>query len=403
MLRAYEYRIYPTKEQEILLAKHFGCTRFIYNWALSLRKELYEKDGKSISKYELNKMITQLSKQEEYSWLKEVLAQSLQQSIQNLDTAFIKFFKEKTGFPKFKSKKTNRHSYRIPQNVKINFENSKVFLPKIKWVKIRIDRKFEGLIKSATVKQTPTGKYFVSVLVENGLNCVEKTKVDKENALGMDLGIKDFIIMSDGTKIPNPKFLRQKEQRLKVLQKRLSRKQKGSNNRNKYRLKVSKIHEKIANERKDFLQKLTTKLVKESQFDTFCLETLNIKGMLKNHKLAKSIAEASWYQFVEMLKYKCDWYGKNIVFIGQFEPSTKTCSICGYKNNSLTLQDRKWICPICHTHHDRDINAAINIRNFALCDANLQSFSGSVRSDGLVDSLPMDKGMKQEDLKFIKV
>lgn len=378
MLKSFVYRLYPNKEQEILLAKHFGCNRFIYNWALNLRKESYEQSGKTISKFELNKMVTQLAKKEEYSWLQEVLSQSLQQSIQNLDTAYIKFFKEKTGFPKFKSKKTHRHSYRIPQNVKIDFENHKVFLPKIKWVNIRVDREFEGLIKSATVKQLPSGKYFVSILVEDGKDYQTKKQIVHANAVGIDLGIKDFAILSDGTKIENPKFLRTKEQRLKVLQKRLSRKQKGSNNRNKQRIKVAKLHEKISNERKDFLQKLTTKLVKESQFDTFCLENLNVSGMMRNHKLAKSIAEVSWYQFIEMLKYKCEWYGKNLVQIGQFEPSTKTCSHCGYKNTELTLKDREWICPVCNTYHDRDINAAINIKNFALSEANLRSFSGSV-------------------------
>ena len=378
MLKSFVYRLYPNKEQEILLAKHFGCNRFIYNWALNLRKESYEQSGKTISKFELNKMVTQLAKKEEYSWLQEVLSQSLQQSIQNLDTAYIKFFKEKTGFPKFKSKKTHRHSYRIPQNVKINFEEHKVFLPKIKWVNIRVDREFEGLIKSATVKQLPSGKYFVSILVEDGKDYQTKKKIEHANAVGIDLGIKDFAILSDGTKIENPKFLRTKEQRLKVLQKRLSRKQKGSNNRNKQRIKVAKLHEKITNERKDFLQKLTTKLVKESQFDTFCLENLNVSGMMRNHKLAKSIAEVSWYQFIELLKYKCEWYGKNLVQIGQFEPSTKTCSHCGYKNTELTLKDREWICPVCNTYHDRDINAAINIKNFALSEANLKSFSGSV-------------------------
>ena len=378
MLKSFVYRLYPNKEQEILFAKHFGCNRFIYNWALNLRKESYEQSGKTISKFELNKMVTQLAKKEEYSWLQEVLSQSLQQSIQNLDTAYIKFFKEKTGFPKFKSKRTHRYSYRIPQNVKIDFEEHKVFLPKIKWVNIRVDREFEGQIKSATVKQLPSGKYFVSILVEDGKDYQTKKQIVHANAVGIDLGIKDFGILSDGTKIENPKFLRTKEQRLKVLQKRLSRKQKGSNNRNKQRIKVAKLHEKITNERKDFLQKLTTKLVKESQFDTLCLENLNVSGMMRNHKLAKSIAEVSWYQFTEMLKYKCEWYGKNLVQIGQFEPSTKTCSHCGYKNTELTLKDREWICPVCNTYHDRDINAAINIKNFALSEANLKSFSGSV-------------------------
>ena len=378
MFKAYEYRLYPNKKQQILIAKHFGCNRFIYNWALALRKELYESKGESISKYELNKKITELSKDEKYIWLKEVLTQSLQQSIQNLDTAFIKFFKEKTRFPKFKSKKTNRHSYRIPQNVKIDFENHKVYLPKLKWVNVRIDRTFDGKIKSATVKQTPTGKYFVSILVDENIINKKQKEIDFETSVGIDLGIKDFAILSNGTKIGNPKFLRLKEKRLKVLQKRLSRKQKGSKNRNKARLKVALQHEKISNERKDFLHKLTTKLVKESQFDTFCLETLGVKNMMKNHKLAKSIAEVSWYMFDTLLEYKAQKEGKNVVRIGRFEPSSKLCT-CGYKNNDLTLADREWTCPICNTHHDRDILAANNIKRFALSNANLNNLSRSVR------------------------
>ena len=398
MFKAYEYRLYPNKEQQILIAKHFGCNRFIYNWALALRKDLYESKGESISKYELNKKITELSKDEKYIWLKEVLTQSLQQSIQNLDTAFIKFFKEKTGFPKFKSKKTNRHSYRIPQNVKIDFENHKVYLPKLKWVNVRIDRTFDGKIKSATIKQTPTGKYFVSILVDENIINKKQKEIDFETSVGIDLGIKDFAILSDGTKISNPKFLRLKEKRLKVLQKRLSRKQKGSKNRNKARLKVSLQHEKISNERKDFLHKLTTKLVKESQFNTFCLETLGIQNMMKNHKLAKSIAEVSWYMFDTLLEYKAQKEGKNVVRIGRFEPSSKLCT-CGYKNNDLTLADREWMCPVCNTHHDRDILAANNIKRFALSDANLNNLSRSVRPVEPVELLTQVRAKKQEENK----
>ena len=318
MLRSYEYRLYPNKEQQVLLAKHFGCNRFIYNWALALRKEEYEKSGKTLSKFDINKKITELKHDENYIWLNEVLAQALQQSIQNLDTAYIKFFKEKTGFPKFKSKHSHRYSYRVPQGLKIDFKNHKVFVPKLKWLNIKVDRTFQGQIKSATVKQVPSGKYFISILIEDGIDCEDKKPITFEKAIGIDLGIKDFAILSNGEKIPNPKFLRNKEKRLKVLQKRLSKKVKGSKNRNKARIKVAKFHEKISNERKDFLQKLTAKLVKENQFDTFCLESLGIQGMMKNHKLAKSISEASWYQFITMLKYKCEWYGKNMVQIGRF-------------------------------------------------------------------------------------
>lgn len=281
MLKSYEYRLYPNKEQIIMLAKHFGCNRFIYNWALAKRIEEYEKTGKTISKFELNKMITQLKKEEKTQWLSEVLAQSLQQSIQNMETAYINFFRSKKGFPKFKSKKSHRYSYRIPQNLKVDFENHKIFLPKIGYVNIRVDRQFIGEIKSATVKQVPSGKYFVSILIEDGICEPDKKELDKDKAIGIDLGLKHFAILSNGIKIENPKTLKQHLAKLKVLQKRLSKKVKGSNNRNKARIKVAKQQEKIANIRKDFLQKLSTQIINDSQIDTICLETLNISGMLK--------------------------------------------------------------------------------------------------------------------------
>ena len=387
MLKSYEYRLYPNKEQIIMLAKHFGCNRFIYNWALAKRIEEYEKTGKTISKFELNKMITQLKKEEKTQWLSEVLAQSLQQSIQNMETAYINFFRSKKGFPKFKSKKSHRYSYRIPQNLKVDFENHKIFLPKIGYVNIRVDRQFIGEIKSATVKQVPSGKYFVSILIEDGVCEPNKKELDKDKAIGIDLGLKHFAILSNGIKIENPKTLKQHLAKLKVLQKRLSKKVKGSNNRNKARIKVAKQQEKIANIRKDFLQKLSTQIINDSQIDTICLETLNISGMLKNHKLAQAISDVSWYEFVRMLEYKANLNGKNILRIGRFEPSSKLCT-CGYINNDLTLSDRVWECPKCHTVHDRDLLASQNIKNIAFSDLNQKYYnSGLGKSVELVEVL----------------
>ena len=387
MLKSYEYRLYPNKEQIIMLAKHFGCNRFIYNWALAKRIEEYEKTGKTISKFELNKMITQLKKEEKTQWLSEVLAQSLQQSIQNMETAYINFFRSKKGFPKFKSKKSHRYSYRIPQNLKVDFENHKIFLPKIGYVNIRVDRQFIGEIKSATVKQVPSGKYFVSILIEDGICEPDKKELDKDKAIGIDLGLKHFAILSNGIKIENPKTLKQHLAKLNVLQKRLSKKVKGSNNRNKARIKVAKQQEKIANIRKDFLQKLSTQIINDSQIDTICLETLNISGMLKNHKLAQAISDVSWYEFVRMLEYKANWNGKNILRIGRFEPSSKLCT-CGYINNDLTLSDRVWECPKCHTVHDRDLLASQNIKNIAFSDLNQKYYnSGLGKSVELVEVL----------------
>lgn len=369
MLKAYEYRLYPNKKQIILLAKHFGCSRFIYNWALAKRIEEYEKTGKTISKFDLNKMVTQLKKDEKTQWLSEVNAQSLQQSIQNMETAYINFFRNKKGFPKFKSKKTYRYSYKLPQDVRINFNKNKIFLPKIGEVKIRIDRQFDGQIKSATVKQVPSGKYFVSVLVEDGVCEPDKKELNKNKAIGIDLGLKHFAILSTGEKIENPKTLKNNLTKLKILQRRLSKKVKGSSNRNKARIKVAKQHEKIKNIRKDFLQKLSKKIISDNQVDTICLETLNISGMVKNHRLAQAISDVSWYEFIRMLEYKAEWNGKNILRIGQFEPSSKLCT-CGYINKDLNLSDREWECPICHTKHDRDILAANNIKNIAFSDLN---------------------------------
>ena len=372
MNKTYSYRLYPTEDQKLRMAKTFGCNRYVYNRARALRIELYQREGKHISKFDLNKEVTKWKNTEETSWLKEVYSQSLQQTVANMDTAFINFFRNKMGFPKFKSKHSHRNSYRLPQNIKINFDENKIFLPGLKWVNIRIDRIFDGVIKYVTVKQVPSGKYFVQILVEDGKICPKKPELIKDNAIGIDLGIKDFAILSTGEKIANPKFMNSLGPKLSKEQRKLSRKMKGSHNYNKQRIKVARVYEKITNCRKDFLQKLSTKLISENQVNTICLETLNVKGMVKNHKLAKSIHDVSWYNFIQMLKYKAEWYGKNIVQIGRFEPSSKICSCCGYKNNNLTLDDRQWVCPYCHTVHDRDINAAKNIKNIAFTDINLK-------------------------------
>lgn len=387
MLKTYEYRIYPNNSQQVMLAKHFGCVRFVYNKALAMKTSLYEKEQKSISKFELNKEITKWKSEEGTEWLREVQAQALQQAMTDLDSAFIKFFREKKGYPKFKSKHNYRYSYRSPQGNKIDFETKKVFLPKIGWVKTRIDRTFEGEIRSITVKQVPSGKYFVSVLFMDNEENLPLQKINPDTTIGLDLGLKDFVVLSTGEKVPNPRTLKSNLKKLQVLQRRLSKKVKGSNNRSRARVKVVKQHEKVTNIRKDFLQKLSTRLTNESQVSTLCLETLNISGMLKNHKLARSISDVSWYAFTQMLIYKAERKGINILRIGQFEPSSKLCT-CGYKNTDLTLADREWTCPVCGTHHDRDILAANNIKRIALADLNLKyENSGLGKSVELVEVL----------------
>ncbi len=367
MLKAYKYRIYPTKEQEESFFQHFGACRFVYNWALENKIKSYEQNGKSVSRFTLNKMITELK--EEHTWLKNVNSQSLQGATLNLETAFTKFFREKKGFPNFKSKKNPVQSFSVPQFYEVDFDNNKVKLPKIGWIKSKLHRKFKGIEKTATLSRTLIGKYYISILVDDEQETPVKSLFNEKVTVGIDIGIKDFAILSNGEKIDNPKYLKTSMQRLNVLQRRMSRKQKGSKNRAKARNAVSKLHEKISNQRNDFQHKLSSKLIGENQ--ALALETLNVSGMLKNHCLALHIADASWSSFVAKLEYKAEWFGKTILRIGRFEPSTKICNVCGYYNKNLTLTDREWQCPDCKTNHDRDINAAINIKKFALHKQNL--------------------------------
>ena len=367
MLKAYKYRMYPTKEQEEMFFQHFGCVRVIYNWALELKIKTYEQDGKSISRFSLNKMIPELYEDKE--WLKDVNSQSLRGATLNLDSAFTKFFREKTGFPKFKSKKSPVQSFSVPQFYKVDFDANKVKLPKIGWITTKLHRRYAGIEKTATVSRTPTGKFYISILVDDEQELPVKSIFNEKVTVGIDVGIKDFAVLSNGEKIENPKYLKNSMTRLAVLQRRLSRKQKGSKNKVKARFAVSKLHEKISNQRNDFQHKLCSKLISENQ--AIALETLNVSGMLKNHCLAQSIADASWSSFVTKLEYKAEWYGKTIIRIGRFEPSTKICNVCGHYKKDMTLAIREWECPDCNTNHDRDVNAAINIKKFALDKQNL--------------------------------
>ncbi len=379
MLKTFKYRLYPNQEQQVLIAKHFGCVRYIYNYALESKIKFYKQEEKTISSFDLIKQLVQLKREPDTCWLKEVNAQSLQQSILNLDKAFSSFFKKKAGFPRFKSRH-KKQSFSCPQSVRVNFLDSTVKLPKIGEVRTVFSRQFKGQVKTCTISKTRTNKCFISILVETGEPLPAKPDINPTTTIGIDLGLKDFAITSDGKKIDNPRYLRSSEARLKILQRRASKKVKKSNNRKKAFLKVARMHEKIHDQRNDFLHKVSTELISENQ--TICLEDLAVKNMIKNHKLAKSISDVSWSRFVTFMKYKSEWYGVNLIQIGRFEPSSKMCSCCGFINKDLKLKHRKWRCLSCGILHDRDVNAAINIKRMGLKHAGTGSPGGLLEAPG---------------------
>ena len=380
MLKSIKIRIYPNAVQKEFISKQLGCCRFIYNKLLDYKKTQYEQNKQSVSLSQLGKYLTNLKKQDEYLFLNDVYARCLNQTMMDLIKAYDNFFKQHNGYPKFKSKKDTKQSCRFPINVfnRPNYICNKIkgnritLIKQLKNILFKCSRKDEiylnenqKYIHSVTLTKTSTNKYYLSILIDYNIN--QKDKLD--TVIGLDLGIKDFIVDSNRNRYENKHFYKNKEQKLKKLQRQLSKKQNGSNNRNKLKIKLAKVHEKIRNQRLNYLHQITSKILNENQI--ICIEDLNVNGMMQNHKLAKSIQELSLFEFRRQLEYKCRWYGRQLIIIDRFYPSSKTCHNCGYIYKGLRLSEREWVCPHCKSLIDRDYNAAQNILDEGLKQMNL--------------------------------
>lgn len=378
MLRSYRYRLYPTEIQKILLAKHFGCARWVYNYGLAEKMARYAEAGVCVSLFEMIGHLSQLKKREETKWLSEVGAQSLQGALRALDRAYTAFFKGTSRFPRFKCRQ-ERQSFQVAQRTRVDTKRQRVYILKFsEGIRGCFNRPFDGKIKTTTISRTPTGKYYASILVETPEAEPMPPPAEESKALGLDFGLKDLVVTSDGQRFENSKALKRDLRRLKIRQRRLSRKVKGSKNRDKARQRVALCHEHISNVRNDNLHKVSSHLVRENQATTLCIEDLSVTSMLtdssRSRSLNRSIQDAGWRELRRQLEYKCRWYGKNLRVIGRFEPSSKLCSDCGTVNRELKLSDRSWTC-VCGATHDRDVNAARNIKRFAFCEQNTSSES----------------------------
>lgn len=394
IMRAYKFRAYPTEKQRDLLERHFGCTRFVYNHFLAVRRDEYLGNKKRLNYYDTASRLKELKQTEDHAWLKEVNAQSLQSSLRNLEVSYSKFFRKEAAFPRFHSK-DGRQSFTVPQSVFV-MENA-VRIPKFtEGIKCRIHREVRGEVCYATVSREPSGKYFISV------TCRIKDAEPKDKAcgaVGIDVGIKELAVCSNGKRYANEKVYEGERDRLRHLQRILSRKQKGSNRRKRARIEVARLHERIRNRRIDHLHKVSSEIIRENQ--TICVEDLNVKGMMSNHHLAGSVASSSFGELVRQLQYKAEWNGRNFVKIGRFFPSSKTCHECGFIKQDLKLSDRKWVCPKCGKEIDRDFNAALNILQQGMNDLNSGYGTQSEDKQKRVESLRSSKAVKREATKSL--
>jgi putative transposase len=368
MLKTFRYRLYPNQIQRARIRKTIDACRFVYNWALEITKTAHEKDNKPLTWYDLNNRLPELK--HNHPFLKSAYSQSLQWAVKRVHLAFRRYInglsqtKEPVGYPKFKRRKATRKSFEVPQFFQIDFTARRIWLPKIGAVKAVFHRLFSGIPKTCTVVMTITGKYFISIVVDDSKPPAPKQEVTAQRSVGLDVGLKTYVTVSTGEKVANPQHLQNSLQRLKCLHRRLSKKRRESRNREKARLRLARCYEKISNQRSDFQQKLSIRLIRENQ--AIMVESLNISGMLKNRRLAQAISDAAWSTFLMMIRYKAEWYGVTVVEVGRFEPTSKRCHNCGAINGNLTLSDRVWICPNCGRFLDRDVNAAKNIKMMGL-------------------------------------
>lgn len=365
MQKAYRFRLYPTEEQREQMTRIIGCCRFVWNRLLEYSSKSYKRRSESHTSYDLNNFIAHTLKPA-YPWLSDAPAQTLQCVSADLASAFKAFFRKDAAYPKFRKKHRSKKSFRIPQRGKVDEENSRIYVQGVGWVDAVIHRKAIGKLKNITVTVNPSGTVYASCLFDDDTELPVPAVPERPKVLGVDLNLERLAVCSDGTEYENPRTLKKHEKRLKHLQRMLSKKRKGSQNWKKLKAEIASLQERIANIRKDAIHKMTKSIVCDSQADAIVIEDLNVSGMLRNHKLSKHIQDASFYEIRQQLEYKCLWYGKTLIVADRFFASSRTCSVCGWHNDGLTLRDREWECPVCHTRHDRDRNAALNLGSFGL-------------------------------------